>query len=483
MAADSPPCGSTVTEASVVTVPAVVLLGRPNVGKSTLFNRLTRSRDALVADFPGLTRDRQYGYGRIGPVPYLVVDTGGLSGETEGLDALSARQAGQALDEGDVVLLMVDAREGLNAQDEALAQWVRRSGKPVFLTANKCEGLTQGAVDSDFAALGLGPVHAVSAAHGQGVAALMEAVCGALPPVAAAIERDADDTAIRVAVVGRPNVGKSTFINRVLGEERLVASDIPGTTRDAISVPFTRDEQDYVLVDTAGVRRRARVDAAIEKFSIVKTLQAIDAADVVLFLFDGREGITDQDASLLGMVIERGRSLVLAVNKWDGLAQGARERIREELARRLPFVDFANTHFISALHGSGVGNVFASIQTAHAAGAADLSTPQLTRLLQDAVAGHQPPLVRGRRIKLRYAHQGGRQPPVVVIHGNQTEDVPDSYRRYLINFFRRSLGLYGTPLRLEFRSGENPFEGVRNTLTPRQIAKRRRLVRFAKGGR
>ncbi len=483
MAADSPPCGSTVTEASVVTVPAVVLLGRPNVGKSTLFNRLTRSRDALVADFPGLTRDRQYGYGRVGPVPYLVVDTGGLSGETEGLDALSARQARQALEEGDVVLLMVDAREGLNAQDEALAQWVRRSGKPVFLTANKCEGLTQGAVDSDFAALGLGPVHAVSAAHGQGVAALMEAVCGALPPVAAAIERDADDTAIRVAVVGRPNVGKSTFINRVLGEERLVASDIPGTTRDAISVPFTRDEQDYVLVDTAGVRRRARVDAAIEKFSIVKTLQAIDAADVVLFLFDGREGITDQDASLLGMVIERGRSLVLAVNKWDGLAQGARERIREELARRLPFVDFAKTHFISALHGSGVGNVFASIQTAHAAGAADLSTPQLTRLLQDAVAGHQPPLVRGRRIKLRYAHQGGRQPPVIVIHGNQTEDVPDSYRRYLINFFRRSLGLYGTPLRLEFRSGENPFEGVRNTLTPRQIAKRRRLVRFAKGGR
>jgi len=470
-----------VAEAGLAAAPAVVLLGRPNVGKSTLFNRLTRSRDALVADFPGLTRDRQYGYGRVGPVPYLVVDTGGLSGETGGLDALSAQQARQALDEGDVVLLLVDAREGVNAQDEALAQWVRRSGKPVFLIANKSEGLNQGAVDADFAALGLGPVHAVSAAHGQGVAALMEAVCSTLPATAEGA-RDADDTAIRVAVVGRPNVGKSTFINRVLGEERLVASEIPGTTRDAIAVPFTRDAQDYVLVDTAGVRRRARVDAVIEKFSIVKTLQAIDAADVVLFLFDGREGITDQDASLLGMVIERGRSLVLAVNKWDGLAQGARERIREELGRRLPFVDFAKTHFISALHGSGVGNVFASICAAHAAGSADLSTPRLTRLLQEAVAGHQPPLVRGRRIKLRYAHQGGRQPPVVVIHGNQTEDVPDSYRRYLINFFRKSLGLYGTPLRLEFKSGENPFEGVRNTLTPRQIAKRRRLVRFAKGG-
>ncbi len=456
-------------------LPVVTLLGRPNVGKSTLFNRLTRSRDALVADFPGLTRDRQYGYGRMGPTPYVVVDTGGLSGEAEGLDALSADQARRALDEADAVLFLVDAREGLSAQDEVLTQWVRRSGKPVFLVANKSEGLASEAAAADFVTLGMGMVHAISAAHGQGVAKLMEEVCAILPR---SLEepREESDTAIRVAVVGRPNVGKSTLINRVLGEERLVASETPGTTRDAIAVPFVRDDQDYVLVDTAGIRRRARVDQAIEKFSIVKTLQAIDAADVVLFMFDGREGVTEQDASLLGLVIERGRALVLAVNKWDGLSHGARERIRAELARRLPFADFARTHFISALHGSGVGGVFESLQAAHAAGRADLSTPQLSRLLQEAVTVHQPPLVRGRRIKLRYAHQGGRQPPVIVIHGNQTDSVPDTYKRYLINFFRKSLGLFGTPMRVEFKSSENPFEGRPNPLTTRQLNKRRRMI-------
>lgn len=460
-------------------LPVVVLLGRPNVGKSTLFNRLTRSRDALVADFPGLTRDRQYGYGRIGPVPYLVVDTGGLSGDTEGLDALSALQAHRALDEADAILFLVDARDGLSAQDEILAQWVRRAGKPVFLVANKSEGLSEGSVGADFASLGMGSVHAVSAAHGQGVAALMETVTAVLPS-AVAPERADSDTAIRVAVVGRPNVGKSTLINRVLGENRMVASEIPGTTRDAVAVPFTRADQDYVLVDTAGVRRRARVDQPIEKFSIVKTLKAIDAADVVLFLFDGREGVTEQDASLLGLVIERGRAVVLAVNKWDGLSHGARERIREELLRRLPFADFAQTHFISALRGSGIGGIFASIKAAHAAGSADLSTPQLTRLLQEATTVHQPPLVRGRRIKLRYAHQGGRQPPVIVVHGNQTENIPDSYKRFLVNFFRKSLHLMGTPMRVEFKSGENPYEGVRNSLTVRQINKRRRMIRHYK---
>jgi GTP-binding protein len=464
---------------SLASLPVVVLLGRPNVGKSTLFNRLTRSRDALVADFPGLTRDRQYGYGRIGPVPYLAVDTGGLSGDTEGLDALSALQAHQALDEADAILFLVDARDGLSAQDEILAQRVRRAGKPVFLVANKSEGLSEGNVDADFASLGLGSVHAVSAAHGQGVATLMETVATVLPS-AVAPERESSDTAIRVAVVGRPNVGKSTLINRVLGENRLVASEIPGTTRDAIAVPFTRADQDYVLVDTAGVRRRARVDQPIEKFSIVKTLQAIDAADVVLFLFDGREGVTEQDASLLGLVIERGRAVVLAVNKWDGLSPGARERIREELLRRLPFADFAQTHFISALRGSGIGGIFTSIKAAHAAGSADLSTPQLTRLLQEATTVHQPPLVRGRRIKLRYAHQGGRQPPVIVVHGNQTENIPDAYRRFLVNFFRKSLQLAGTPMRIEFKSGENPYEGVRNQLSVRQINKRRRMIKHYK---
>ena len=455
--------------------PVIALVGRPNVGKSTLFNCLTRSRDALVADQPGMTRDRKYGTGRVGDRPYLVIDTGGLSGEEEGIDELMAGQAWQAVEEADVILFLVDARDGLLAGDDEIARKLRASGKPVYLVVNKIDGTNADMVLADFYALGLGEPTGITASHGRGVQSLMETVLAGLPEPEEG--EDEEDMGIKIAVLGRPNVGKSTLINRILGEERVLAYDMPGTTRDSILVPFERRGQKYTFIDTAGVRRRARVHDKLEKFSIIKALQAIEAAQVVVLVIDAHEGISEQDARLLGFVLDAGRALVIAVNKWDGLEKSERERIKAELQRRLQFVDFARLHFISALHGTGVGDLFEPIRRAYASATRQFSTPELTRILEQAVEEHQPPLVRGRRIKLRYAHQGGRNPPVIVIHGNQTKDVPAAYRRYLANVFRKALRLEGTPIRIDFRTGANPYQGRKNKLTKHQIDKRQRLKR------
>jgi len=457
--------------------PVIALVGRPNVGKSTLFNRLTRSRDALVADQPGLTRDRKFGEGKLGDKPYLVVDTGGLTGEEEGLDSLMASQSWLAVEQADIVLFLVDAHAGLLPTDQQIAQQLRQQGKKVFLVVNKIDGLDPDLVTAEFHAMGLGQPQPIAASQGRGVKSLMQQVLAELPDEAEQAEQ-AVPAGIKVAIIGRPNVGKSTLVNRILGEERVVAYDQPGTTRDSIYLPFERDGQDYVLIDTAGVRRRSRVKEAVEKFSVIKTLQAVEDANVVLMLLDAHEGISEQDASLLGFVLEAGRALVVAVNKWDGLERDQRDWIRHELELKLPFLGFAEVHFISALHGTNVGHLFDSIVTAYTSATRALSTANLTRLLHDLVEAHPPPLVRGRRIKLRFAHQGGKNPPVIVIHGNQTGAVPDSYRRYLINGFIKNLKLEGTPVRLEFRTGANPFAGKKNKLTPRQIQKRQRLRRF-----
>jgi GTP-binding protein len=459
-------------------LPVIALVGRPNVGKSTLFNVLTGTRDALVADMPGLTRDRKYGYGKVGPVPYIVVDTGGLIDQTEGVEALMARQTLRAIDEADRVLFLVDGREGLVPPDHFVAQLLRRRGKHVTLVVNKSEGLDSATAGAEFHQLGFGEPLAISAAHGAGVKALMQTVLAGFEVDSSAAA--APNEGIRVAVIGRPNVGKSTLINRFLGEERLIAYDQPGTTRDAVFVPFERDGQRYTLIDTAGVRRRARVEEAIEKFSVIKTLQAVESANVVIGVIDAHDTVAEQDASLFGHVAELGRALVIAVNKWDGIPPDKREEIRTGLDLRLPFLDFAPVHFISALHGTGVGELLRSVNAAYEAALREMPTPELTRALERAIAQHQPPLVRGRRIKLRYAHQGGRNPPIIVVHGNQVDHVPEAYRRYLANVFRERFRLQGTPVRVEFRSDENPFKSKRNTLTPRQRRKRQRLLRRVK---
>ncbi len=440
-------------------LPLIALVGRPNVGKSTLFNCLTRSRDALVADVPGLTRDRQYGIGQVGPRPYLVVDTGGLTRAEEGLEGLVARQVRQALEEADVVLFLVDGRAGLSADDEEIAVRLRRLGKPVYLVVNKTEHLDPDTVTAEFHALGLGPPHPIAAVHNRGVADLMDAALGALPAVepAVAAEEPPDERRIRLAIVGRPNVGKSTLVNRLLGEERVLTFDEPGTTRDSVAIPFEKDGQAYTLIDTAGVRRRSRVSETIEKFSVIKALQAIEQAHVVVLLLDARQGIAEQDATLLGHILDSGRALVLAVNKWDSLDVDTRQTVRRELSRKLNFLDFARLHFISALHGSGIMDLLPSVREAYRAATRHLSTPELSRILQDALAKHQPPLVHGHSIKLRYAHQGGQNPPLIVIHGNRIEHVPATYRRYLSKFYRNALDLWGTPVRIEFRAGENPY--------------------------
>ena len=461
-------------------VPVVAIVGRPNVGKSTLFNRLTRSRQALVADESGLTRDRQYGRARIGSRTWLVVDTGGLTESDEGLDPLVTRQALQAVEEADLVLLLVDARAGLTPADETIVERLRPYGKPTLVVVNKAEGLDPEVTVAEFHRLGLGSPLAISAVHGDGTNALVEEVEAVLPASPGEETTPDQNEGVRIAVVGRPNVGKSTLVNRMVGEERVLTYDAPGTTRDSVHVPFQRDGRPYVLIDTAGVRRRARVAERIEKFSIIKTLQAIEAADVVALLLDAQAGVAEQDVHILGHVLEAGRALVLAVNKWDGLAPDERSRVRSELERRLAFIDFAPVHFISALHGSGVGELFAAIDRASASAHRKMPTPLLTRLLQEAVAAHAPPLVRGRRIKLRYAHQGGQSPPVIVIHGNQTEELPESYRRYLVRRFREGLRLEGTPVRIELRTGANPYSERRNELTPRQVRHRRRLIRHVK---
>lgn len=448
-------------------LPVIALVGRPNVGKSTLFNALTRTRDALVADVPGLTRDRQYGLGKLGHKPYIVVDTGGLT-DADGLDGMVTRQALQATAEANAVLFMVDARSGLSGADETIAQQLRQSGKSLFLVVNKTEHLDLDIATAEFHSLGLGEPHPISASHRRGVRSLIDHVLTTLEEALAESEPDSADSLqdsqedqkdrIRLAVVGRPNVGKSTFINRLLGEERMLAYDSPGTTRDSVEVPFEKQGQRYTLIDTAGVRRRSRVHETIEKFSVIKTLQAIEQSHVVVMMMDARQGIGEQDATLLGYIIDSGRALVLAVNKWDHLEPDVRNNVRRELARKLAFLDFAELHFISALHGSGVMDVLESVNTAYHAATRDLSTPELTRLLEAAVAAHQPPLVRGWNIKLRYAHQGGQNPPLIVIHGSRVEHIPDSYQRYLSNTFRKQLNLHGTPVRIEFRSGANPYQ-------------------------
>jgi len=464
-------------------LPVIALVGRPNVGKSTLFNVLTRTRDALVADVPGLTRDRKYGYARVGERRCVVIDTGGLVETVAGVERLMAEQTMKAVQEADRVLFLVDARAGCSPSDLHVADVLRRAGKPVLVVVNKAESLDPDMATADFHQLGFGDPVPISATHVEGVWSLMERALEDFPEPQPEPEPSEDADDIRVAVVGRPNVGKSTLINRLLGEERLVTFDQPGTTRDTVYVPFERDGQGYVLIDTAGVRRRARVSEAIEKFSIVKTLQAIEHAHVVVGVIDAHDTVAEQDASLLGMVAEQGRALVVAVNKWDGIAPDQRQAIRDGLDLRLDFLRFAPVHFISARHGTGVGELMVAVRAAYRAAMRELPTKELTSALEQAVAVHQPPLVRGRRIKLRYAHQGGRNPPIVVIHGNQTQHVPATYRRFLENHFREVFRLEGTPLRIEFRTDDNPFAGRRNPLTPRQVRKRQRLIRKVKGGK
>ncbi len=456
--------------------PVIALVGRPNVGKSTLFNKLTKSRDALVADFAGLTRDRKYGDGKLGEIEYLVVDTGGLNGESEVLDVRMQQQSWQAVDESDVVVFMVDGRDGLTPVDEEIADRLRRSGRTVCLTVNKTDTLDESQVAAEFYQLGIGEPHCIAAAHSRGLLKLMSAVQELLPTQAGESDEEAEE-GLRLAVVGRPNVGKSTLINRILGEERVVAFDLPGTTRDSIEIPFERDETKYTLIDTAGVRRRGKISEAVEKFSVIKTLQAIDECNVCVLLLDATERITDQDLNLLGYVIDKGRALVVAVNKWDGLEAEQREQIKTDISRRLDFLSFTSIEFISALHGTGVGNLFALTNRAYQSAMIDMATPQLTRMLEYAVEQHQPPLVRGRRIKMRYAHQGGSNPPVIVVHGNQIDRVPAAYKRYLSNYFQRELKLFGTPVRIDFKGSENPFSHIRNKLTPRQQRKRRRAIK------
>ncbi len=461
-------------------IPVIALVGRPNVGKSTLFNQLTRSRDALVADFPGLTRDRKYGESRIGSRPFVVIDTGGITGEEAGVDTSMAQQALTAIDESDVVLFIVDAREGLNAIDEALASQLRQRNKAFHVVVNKIDGLNEDIVTGDFYALGVDTLFAIAASHGRGVTHMIERVLATFPAPEEDAERERYPDSIRVAVVGRPNVGKSTLVNRLLGEERVVVFDQPGTTRDSIYIDYERDGQKYTLIDTAGVRRRKNVTLVVEKFSIVKTLKAIDDAHVVVVIMDAHEGIVDQDMHLLGHCMDKGRALVLAVNKWDGIDADQRDWIKRELDRRLRFAEYADTHYISALHGTGVGHLYKSINSAYASATRKLSTNALTRILEAAVFDHPPPMVNGRRIKLRYAHAGGQNPPLIVIHGNQTDSLPNSYQRYLEKIFRRELELAGTPVRIEFRSGENPFAEKRNKLTQRQVQRKRRLMSHVK---
>ena len=463
-------------------LPVIVLVGRPNVGKSTLFNRLTRTRDALVASFPGLTRDRQYGRGAVGDFDYVVVDTGGLSGDEDGIDGPMAEQARQAIGEAALVLFLVDAKDGRMPGDENIAAYLRQHEVDTILVANKIDGQNPDFVTGEFYALGLGDPFTISASNGHGVRYLINTE---LAPrfSETAQSQEAEVEGIKIAVAGRPNVGKSTLVNRLLGEDRVVVFDEPGTTRDSIYIPYERDGRTYTIIDTAGVRRRGKVTEKIEKFSIIKTLEAVADANVVILMIDAGEGLVDQDLHLLSHVLEAGRALVIAINKWDGIDLEQKESISNELDRRLTFIDFARIHTISALHGSGVGNLYDSIHEAYAASNLKVPTSRLNEILERATFEHQPPLVRGRRIKLRYAHLGGNNPPTIVIHGNQTTDLPESYRRYLMHQFIEALSLKGTPLRLELRTGDNPFKGRRNKLTDRQISRRRRLMAHLKKGK
>ncbi len=459
-------------------IPVIALVGRPNVGKSTLFNRLTRSRDAIVADFPGLTRDRKYGEAKINNKRCILIDTGGITGDEEGIDSAMAEQSMLAIDEADHILFLVDARDGITAIDEMLADVLRNKNKSATVVVNKVDGLDADTVSGEFYQLGLGDIETISATQGRGVKSLFAKLMEAYPEEEEVEQKKRRGT--RIAVVGRPNVGKSTLVNRLLGEDRVVVYDEPGTTRDSVYIDYERNDKNYTLIDTAGVRRRKNIKLVVEKFSIVKTLQAISDANVVVLMIDAREGLVDQDLHLLGQVIEAGRALVLAINKWDGLEHEQKDWIKRELERRLRFIDYAALHFISALHGSGVGKLYESIDQAYESAYGEFKTPLLTRILQDAVDDHPPPLANGRRIKLRYAHAGGSNPPRIIIHGNQVDKVPSHYARYLEKTFRRCLNLVGTPIKIEFRSGDNPYEGRKNKLTGRQVKKRQRMMRHIK---
>lgn len=462
--------------------PVIALVGRPNVGKSTLFNRLTRSRDALVANLPGLTRDRRYGEGIDGERRFIVIDTGGITGYEEGIDLEMAAQSLQAIDEANICLFLVDARDGLTPDDNRILDHLRRNNKNSYLVVNKVDGLDEDQAAADFASLGMAAVFPLTATQGRGIKPMLKAVLADFPPVEETGE-EAQQAGIKIAVAGRPNVGKSTLVNRMLGEDRVVVYDQPGTTRDSIYIPFERRGQRYTLIDTAGIRRRGKTKETVEKFSVVKSLQAIQDANVVIMVIDARQGIVEQDLHLLGYVIEAGRALVIALNKWDGMDDEAKERIRMDIRRRFSFVDFAKLHFISALHGTGVGEMYDSIHKAYESARRKLSTNQLTQILQDAVVEHAPPTVNGRRIKLRYAHAGGQNPPTIVIHGKQTGKLPGSYSRYLENKFRKVLKLEGTPLRIELRSDQNPYVKGEENLTQQQVAQKRRIRKNRKGGK
>lgn len=462
-------------------LPVIALIGRPNVGKSTLFNRLTKTQDALVADFPGLTRDRLYGSIEHANRRYIVVDTGGLGVEDLSIDRLMAEQTELAIREADLVFFIVDGRGGLSPHDGAIAQRIRKFSKKFFLIINKIDGLNGDVVAAEFSSLGFDRKFPISATHGLGIYDLLSEVNAlSLMGETEIIKDSFAPSAIKIAFIGKPNVGKSTLINQLLGEPRVVVYDLPGTTRDSIAIPFQRDEQEYILIDTAGVRRRSRIHDKIEKFSIIKTLQAIKESNVCLMLIDAKEGITDQDLQLLSFIIESGKSLLILVNKWDNLSQEDREQIKTELLRRLHFVAFASIRYISALYGKGISTLFQGILEAYHSATKKLSTPILTNMLHDLVTAHQPPMINNRRIKMRYAHAGGHNPPLIIIHGNQLESLPETYKRYLIKGFTEGLSLVGTPLKLEFKVGLNPYKDKVNKLTPRQMRSRKRLMKRVK---
>jgi GTP-binding protein len=459
--------------------PTLVIVGRPNVGKSTLFNRLTKTRNALVADMPGLTRDRHYGHGRLGSKPFLVVDTGGFEPVVkDGILHEMAKQTLQAIAEADLIIFMTDGRQGLTPQDKIIADQLRRSEKPVFVAVNKTEGMAAAQATAEFHEFGLNDPIAISAAHGEGVHDLIEQALAGFNVVT---EEDVESDHPRITIVGRPNVGKSTLLNSLLGEERVIAFDEPGTTRDSIYVEFSRNGKQYTLIDTAGIRRRGKVFEAVEKFSVVKTLQAVEDANVVILVLDARQEISDQDAHIAGFVVESGRALVVAVNKWDNLEASRREIIKTDISRKLMFLRFARFHYISALEGSGLGSLINSIDVAYAAAMARLPTPKLTRTLITATSEHMPPMQGAIRPKLRYAHQGGHNPPLVVVHGTATAKIPETYRRYLENVFRETFELEGTPLRVQFHQGHNPYAHKKAApLTERQEKQRRRQRRYQK---
>ena len=459
----------------------IAIVGRPNVGKSTLFNFLTRSRNALVADRPGVTRDRQYGFGNYRGREFILVDTGGLGRndkDSENISNLISDQSLRAIEEADVLVWLVDGREGLTAEDEHLAKVLRPMCDHIFLSANKTEGLNTDIVLSDFHRYGFNEPSAISAKRSDGVNHLMDKVIQQLP--VESNDEGLSENGLRITVLGRPNVGKSTLTNRILGEERMLTFDQPGTTRDSIAIPFERDGIPFTLIDTAGIRRRSKINDAIEKFSVVKSLQAVDSTQIIVLVLDAHESVTEQDANLLGLIVDSGKALIIAVNKWDGLDVSERSRIKAQLDRKLGFIDYACVHFISALHGSGVGKLFVSINRISKSISIDPAASKITGILQEATQAHSPPLVHGRRIKLRYAHIGGHDPIRIIVHGNQTDRVPESYRRYLANQMRKQLKLIGTPVLIEFKQGENPYNHKKNILTNRQIEKRRRLMRHVK---